>query len=185
MRRAFLLTLLLALVAVPTGVVAADEPAASTPGPAKEVLDAWNYIGGKLVAMAEDWPEEKYDYRPTPEVRTFAEQLLHIAGSSYLFIDTAMGKEAGPEDLPREKYRTKAAVVAVLKKSVEEGAALIRAAGDAGMPKPFKFPFGDGQISQSGFWMAQVEHAGEHYGNLVVYYRLNGVVPPASRQSGN
>jgi len=162
----------------------AGEPAAVSPS--KEVLNAWNYVGRKLIAMAEDWPEENYDYRPTPEVRSFAEQLLHIAGSSYLFIGTARGQELGPEDLPREKYPTKADMVAVLKKSIEEGAGLIRQAGDDGMFHPIKFPFGQEEmISRYGFWMAQVEHAGEHYGNLVVYYRLNGVVPPASRRSGN
>ncbi len=51
------------------------------------------------------------------------------------------------------------------------------------MAQPIKFPFGNQMISQQGFWMAQVEHAGGHYGNLVVYYRLNGIVPPASRGS--
>ena len=185
MRKALLTILLLVLFALPAMVAVAQEAPAKPQGPAKEVLNSWNNIGGKLVTMAEDWPEEKYDYRPTPEVRTFAEQLLHVAGSSYLFIDTARGKETGSEDLSREKYRTKAEIVAVLKKSVEEGAALIQAAGDEGMSKPIKFPFGGGPRSQYGFWMAQVEHAGEHYGNLVVYYRLNGVVPPASRQRGN
>lgn len=184
MRKRLALTLLLAFFVAPA-VVAAQEAPAKPLGPAKEVLNSWNNIGRKLVTMAEDWPEEKYDYRPTPEVRTFAEQLLHVVGSSYLFIDTARGKEMGPEDLSREKFRTKAEIVAVLKKSVEEGAALIQAAGDEGMSKPIKFPFGGGQRSQYGFWMAQVEHAGEHYGNLVVYYRLNGVVPPDSRRSGN
>ena len=91
------------------------------------------------------------------------------------------------EDFSREKYSTKADMVAVLKKSVEEGAALIQQAGDEGMTKPLKFPFAPGNqmISQQGLWMAQVEHVGEHYGNLVVYYRLNGIVPPASRGSGN
>ncbi len=175
---------LTALLGVSAGAIGAQEAEpAPTAGPSQEVLRMWNYVGGKLVTMAEDFPEGKYDYRPTPEVRTFAEMLLHIAGSSYLFIDTARGEKMGEEDLSREKYATKAEVVAVLKKSVEEGAALIQQAGDEGMARPLKFPFGNQMISQQGFWMAQVEHAGEHYGNLVVYYRLNGIVPPASRGS--
>jgi uncharacterized damage-inducible protein DinB len=173
-----------ALLGVSAGLAAAQEAEpAPAAGPSQEVLQSWNYVGGKLVTMAEDFPEDKYDYRPTPEVRTFAEMLLHIAGSSYLFIDTARGQKRGEEDLSREKYAAKAEVVAVLKKSVEEGAALIQQAGDEGMAQPIKFPFGNRMISQQGFWMAQVEHAGEHYGNLVVYYRLNGIVPPASRGS--
>lgn len=180
------LVVLTALLSVGAGpsVAQESEPAPAV-GPSQEVLRIWSYVGGKLVTMAEDFPEDKYDYRPTPEVRTFAEMLLHIAGSSYLFIDTARGQPVGEEDLSREKYATKADVVAVLKKSVEEGATLIQEAGNEGMSKPIKFPFGNQMMSQYGFWVAQAEHAGEHYGNLVVYYRLNGIVPPASRQGGN
>ena len=186
MRRIIWLGVLAALLPVSSVLAAAQESApAPAPGPSQEVLRMWNYVGGKLVEMAEDFPEDKYDYRPTPEVRTFAELLLHIAGSSYLFIDTARGQQMGEEDLSLEKYPTKADIVAVLKKSVEEGATLIQQAGDEGMTEPIKFPFGSQMMSQYGFWVAQAEHAGEHYGNLVVYYRLNGIVPPASRRSGN
>ncbi|MFQ5817257.1 MAG: DinB family protein [Terriglobia bacterium] len=191
MHRTFSLVALLALftllapftLSAAEGALAAAQASAPAPapGPAAEVLRAWNYVGHKLIAMAEDFPEDKYDYRPTPEVRSFAEQLLHIAGSSYLFIHTARGKQTGPEDLSREQYKTKADIVAVFKQSVAEGAALIQQAGDAGMADPLKFPFGNTMISQYGFWLAQVEHAGEHYGTLVVYFRLNGIVPPASR----
>ena len=48
----------------------------------KVVLDSWNEVGRKLIAMAEDFPEDKYDFKPTPAERTFAEQLLHAAGSN-------------------------------------------------------------------------------------------------------
>ena len=106
------------------GSAAGQEPAPA-PSPAEECLQTWNYIGHKIVQMAEDWPEEKYDYQPTSDVRTFAEMLLHIAGSSYFFIDTVRGTELGEEDLSLEKIKTKAEVVAAVKKSFEEGAALI------------------------------------------------------------
>lgn len=185
MRRICSLVVLLVFLSMSVGLAAQESTLAPAPGPSQEVLRIWNYVGGKLIEMAEDFPEDKYDYRPTPEVRTFAEMLLHIAGSSYLFIDTARGQQMGEEDLSREKYSTKADVVSVLKKSVEEGAALIQQAGDEGMTKPIKSPFGNQMMSQYGFWVAQTEHAGEHYGNLVVYYRLNGIVPPASRKGGN
>jgi len=48
----------------------------------KVVLDSWNDIGRKLIAMAEDFPEDKYDFKPTPAQRSFAEQLLHVAGAN-------------------------------------------------------------------------------------------------------
>src|SRR5207244_12138082 len=49
------------------------------------VLESWNDIGRKLIAMAEDFPEDKYDFKPTPTQRSFAEQLLHAAGANYFF----------------------------------------------------------------------------------------------------
>src|SRR5579862_4874384 len=85
----------------------------------KVVLDSWNEIGGKLVAMAEDFPEDKYDFKPTPAERSFAEQLLHAAGANYFLTDSVMGKKLSTvEDPKRENYKTKAAVVAFVKKSV-------------------------------------------------------------------
>ena len=50
--------------------------------PSQAVLEAWNDIGRKLIAMAEDFPEDKYDFKPVPAQRSFAEQLLHAAGSN-------------------------------------------------------------------------------------------------------
>jgi len=90
----------------------------------KVVLDSWNEIGGKLVAMAEDFPEDKYDFKPTPAQRSFAEQLLHAAGANYFFTNPVMGKEppAG-EDPKREQYKSKAAVVEFVKKAFADGAA--------------------------------------------------------------
>ena len=61
--------------------------------PSKVLLDSWNEIGRKLIAMAEDFPEDKYDFKPTPAQRTFAEQLLHAANANYFFTDAAIGQE--------------------------------------------------------------------------------------------
>ncbi len=83
----------------------------------KVVLDSWNEIGRKLTTMAEEFPEDKYDFKPTPAVRSFAEQLLHAAGSCYYFANPAMGKKppAG-EDPKRDQYKSKADIVAFVKK---------------------------------------------------------------------
>src|SRR3982074_1117054 len=90
----------------------------------KVVLDSWNEIGRKLIAMAEDFPEDKYDFKPTPAQRSFAEQLLHAAGANYFFINIATGeKPPAQEDPQRSKYKSKADVVAFVKKSFADGAA--------------------------------------------------------------
>ena len=189
MRRSLFLIALVAVLASIAGP-ALTQQKAQTPapkpagGPAEEALVMWNSISRKLIAMAEDFPEAKYDFKPKPEVRTFAEQLLHVAGTNYVLLSAIKGTQIGPgtEDPPRQTYKTKADVVALLKKSVEEGAALIKEMGDAGITTAVKFPYGNRMVSGSFCIMEAAEHAGEHYGQLVVYYRINGIVPPASRQ---
>ncbi len=186
MRRGFfLLALVVALVCTAGPVLAQEKAQTPAPaGPSAEMLAMWNMISGKLIAMAEDFPEEKYDFKPKPEVRSFAEQLLHVAGTNYVLISAVKGSKVGPgtEDPSRQTYKTKADVVALLKKSMEDGAALIKEKGDAGLNQPVKFPFGNRMVTASFCWLEAAEHSGEHYGQLVVYYRLNGIVPPASRR---
>lgn len=179
MRRLFVSMVFVSFL-LPAALALAQE--AAPPGPAQELLGAWNREGKKLIDMAEDFPEEKYDYRPTPEVRSFAEQLLHVAGSNRLSLAVAQGQKPAEEELTRETYKAKAQIVAVLKKSFEDAAAHIQQQGDAGMSRSVKHPFANRVMSQYAFWMGVVVGAGEHYGNLVVYYRLNGIVPPVSRR---
>ncbi len=187
MRRHSVLMTGLAVLALTAGLAVAQQTAQAPPAPAAglagEALLAWNGIGHKLVAMAEDFPEDKYDFKPRPEVRTFAETLLHVAGTNYVFISAIKGEKVGPgtENPPRSTYKTKADVVALLKKSVEDGAALTKEKGDAGMTHAVKFPYANRMVSTLYCIMDGAEHSGEHYGQLAVYYRLNGMVPPASR----
>jgi uncharacterized damage-inducible protein DinB len=141
------------------------------PTPSQAVLENWNDVGNRLVTMAQDWPEDKYTYKLNPAVRTFQEVLLHIAGSNYDLLNHLAGTKVGDaqNDPPVSQYKTKAETVAYLKKSVEDGAALIQKEGDADVLKHL-----------SG-WIGYTEHMGEHYGLLVAYYRANGVIPPESR----
>lgn len=149
--------------------------------PSQAVLDAWNDIGRKLIAMAEDFPEDKYDFKPNPVQRTFAEQLLHAAGGLHYFINPARGLKPPEGDPARSAFKTKAAVVAYVKKSFAEGAELIKSKGDAGMNNFYVDPFGNQQTRFSDGAWSIIEHSGEHYGQLVVYYRVAGLVPPESR----
>ncbi len=190
MRRVIRLLAMAAVVALAAGPLMAQTGAPGktsalpkpAQGPAEEALAAWNEIGRKLIAMAEDFPEDKYDFKPNPQVRTFAEQLLHVAGANYFFTDPVQGKKPNqPEDLPRDKYKTKADVVAAVKKSFADGAAVIKEKGDAGMAQTVKHPFGNRMTHLSTLCMDLAMHASEHYGQLVVYYRVNGLVPPESR----
>jgi uncharacterized damage-inducible protein DinB len=146
----------------------------------KVVLDSWNEIGHKLIAMAEDFPEDKYDFKPTPAQRSFAEQLLHAAGANYFFTNPVTGKEPpAAEDPKRESYKTKADIVAFLKKSVADGAAAIQSKGEKGLASTVPYGHQEARVIDIAYGL--IEHSGEHYGQLVVYYRLAGLVPPESR----
>lgn len=148
--------------------------------PSQALLQSWNEIARKLIAMAEDFPEDKYDFKPTPAQRTFAEQLLHVAGSNDLFSDVAKGQKVG-DDESRTHYASKAAVVAYLKKSFEKGAAVIREKGERGLAEIAVDSESGRQLPLTALGWELVEHSAEHYGQLVVYYRVAGLVPPESR----
>jgi uncharacterized damage-inducible protein DinB len=157
----------------------AVKPAATS---SQAVLDSWNEVGRKLTAMAEDFPEDKYEFKPTPAQRSFAEQLLHAAGANYFFTNLAIGqKPPAEEDPKRDQYKTKADVAAFVKKSFADGAAAIKAKGDKGMSDLVVDPDSHSQVRISDLAYGLIEHSGEHYGQLAVYYRVAGLVPPESR----
>ncbi len=159
-----------------------DAPPKPALSPSQAVLDSWNDIGRKLIAMAEDFPEDKYDFKPTPAQRTFAEQLLHATGANYFFTNLALGQKLPAEEDPkRDQYKTKAEVVAFVKKSFADGAAAIKTKGDKGMSDLVVDPDSHQQVRISDMAYGFIEHSGEHYGQLAVYYRIAGLVPPESR----
>ncbi|HSK45369.1 MAG TPA: DinB family protein [Candidatus Binatia bacterium] len=160
------------------------------PSPARsrsdEMLDRWNDIGNKLIAMAQDFPEDKYDFKAQKDERTFAQNLLHAAALDFVLTRRVSGTNVGPDfgegDNPsREVFKTKADVVKFVEEAVADGAKVIQQQGDAGLDKTSKF-FGNRMAHNSSIWTFAIEHSGEHYGQLVVYYRANNLVPPDSRR---
>ena len=178
------------LILVATTLRAHAQTQNQQPAPARsrseEMLDRWNGIGNKLVAMAQDFPEDKYDYKLQKDERTFALNLLHAAALDFVLIRRVSGSNIGPDfgegDNPsRDAFKTKADVVKFVEEAVADGAQVIQQQGDAGLDKTSKF-FGNRLAHNSLMWMFTIEHSGEHYGQLVVYYRANNMVPPDSRR---
>jgi uncharacterized damage-inducible protein DinB len=178
------------LVAFGMGLPSQAQTQNQAPGPARsrseEMLDRWNDIGNKLVAMAKDFPEDKYDFKVQKDQRTFALNLLHAAALDFVLIRRISGTNVGPDfgegDNPtREQFKTKADVVKFVEEAVADGAKVIQQQGDAGLDKTTKF-FGNRMAHNSTIWTFAIEHSGEHYGQLVVYYRANNLVPPDSRR---
>ena len=171
----------LAVLPVLAQEAAKKEPPKPAPSPSQAVLEQWNDIGRKLITIAEDFPEDKYDYKPNPDSRTFIAQLLHVSASMYYFTDIAQGqKPRYPDDPKRDDLKTKAQIMAFVKKCVQDGADVIKAKGDKGLNESVN----DGGPHLNRLYdlaYGLIEHSGEHYGQLVVYYRINGLVPPESR----
>jgi len=163
-----------------------DQPPSQARSRSEEMLDRWNGIGNKLVAVAQDFPEEKYDFKVQKDERTFALNLLHAAALDFVMVRMISGSNLGPDfgkgDNPtREQFKTKADVVKFVKEAVADGAQVIQQQGDAGLDNTSKF-FGNRLAHNSTMWMFAIEHSAEHYGQLVVYYRANNLVPPDSRR---
>ena len=152
----------------------------------EETLAMWNAIGNKLIAMAQDFPEDKYDFKVQKDQRTFALNLLHAAALDFVLIRKISGSNLGPDfgegDNPsRDLFKTKADVVKFVQEAVADGAKVIQQQGDAGLDNITKF-FGNRLAHNSYIWTSAIEHSAEHYGQLVVYYRANNMVPPDSRR---
>ena len=131
----------------------------------------WSEIGDKIVKLAEECPADHYEFRPVPDVRSFGDQLRHVAFWNEYVRKTIKGEPASGDanELPREIFSTKGKVVKALRSSFDDVKGEIENRKDSlGM-------------SEVDTLVSFIEHCGEHYGQLVVYSRLNGVVPPASR----
>ena len=136
------------------------------------LLEQWTDIGQKIVKMAEDFPAEKYDFKATKDVRSFADVVRHVAFWNSYVQKAARGEkpDGKQNELSKAEYPTKEKIVAALKQSFNDATAELKKAN----PNP--------SAKLAGLFVTFTEHSGEHYGQLVVYYRLNGLVPPASRQ---
>src|SRR5512137_2461369 len=163
-------------------VVAAAVPSwlsAQTPAPslAKELAATFQRASTEILDVAEVMPAEKYGYKPTPEVSSFGDQLVHVAGVTQRFIDTAKGTKT---EAAHHGAMTKPEVIALLKKTFQSAEEMITPLTDAQLLEPVKFPFGDRTVTRATFWQGPLFQIRNHYGQLVVYLRMNGIVPPAS-----
>ncbi len=141
------------------------------PTPAQSIRGSFAYVNGKVLEMAQDFPEEKYDYAPNKDVRSFGAVIVHIMAGNEFGARAGRGENIKWDDLEKDvkSFKGKADIVAAFKKWVDEANATLKETPD----DKFKVTLSP--------WVSIIEHAGEHYGQLVVYYRLNGLVPPDSR----
>lgn len=178
-------------VALLTVAATAQTAAKPKEGPrsAAQVLDgAASNMEREFVSAAEAMPEDKYGFAPTAGefkgVRSFAQQVKHVAAVNYILgaailqekPPVEIGGESGPESI-----KTKAEIVNYLKASFAYAHKAIGTINEKNVLEPVKFPFGDRASSRLELAGIVTSHGFDHYGQIVVYLRMNGIVPPASR----
>lgn len=166
----FALVLLLALPAAASAQAGAGVLAARA---------SWKQMADYVTRSAEQMPEADFAYRPTASVRTFGQLVGHVAGAQQMICAAALGEKPLAEDQFEKPGMTKAALVQAMKSSTAycERAYAQSDAAAAGMIDMF----GERQSRLQALVM-NAAHNGEHYGNVVTYLRMKGMVPPSSQQ---
>ena len=133
-----------------------------------------------IMSTAESLSEEMYAYRPTVEVRTAGQLLAHIANAQYAFCSSAAGEDNPNQANLEETATTKADIVPALQSALAYCETVYDTMTDAQGAETRSF-FGQ-EMAASGILAFNSAHNYEHYGNLVTYMRMNGIVPPSSQQ---
>lgn len=142
----------------------------------------------EFIPAAEAMPEDKFGFAPTngefKGVRTYAQQVKHVAAVNYE-LAAALLEEKPPVDIGDESgpasITTKADIIKYLKDSFEYAHKALDTINAGNIAGTVKSPWGEGSVSRMGLAMSFAAHAFDHYGQMVVYLRMNGIVPPASR----
>ena len=181
-----LVRVLVLCLMVQAGVaLAQDKPAQEKPAVSPEnPLTSWNKIAytrvkGIVVRSADKMPEENYSFKPVDTVRSYGQIVGHLADAQYLFCSLALGEKAPGLDIEHTKT-SKADLVAALSTAFAYCDKAYDSMTDASAAQTIKL-FGNDAPRMSALIVNNM-HNMEHYGNLVTYMRMKGIVPPSSEQ---
>lgn len=150
---------------------------------AGDVQADWAAQKEQFVGAADAMPDDKFGYKSTPAQRSYGEQIMHIVQANSFLLGTLGGKTPAPTI--NMKATTKAEVMTAMRQSFDFGDAVLKELSDQQlnervMPPPFMGP----SASRLRLIYGSMQHTMDIYGQMVVYLRLNGIVPPASRRGG-
>ncbi len=181
MRVLHLAALIVFAYSMTTGAQAPQPPANPI---SQAIKDGWNGAKRNMLGSAKVMPEAKYTFRPVETVRTFGQILAHVAGANYEFCAAARGEKTPfAEDHFEKTAKTPADIVKALQDSVAYCDVAYNALDDAKAAEIVDGPFNGGKQARAAGLMSNTSHNNEHYGNLVTYLRINGLVPPSSAPS--
>jgi len=146
-----------------------------------DIQSDWVRNNVMLYLVADAMPEDKYGFKPTPAQQTFGERVLHVASVNVDLLRTLGAKTSAPSlDL---KAKSKADVIATLRQAGEYGTAVLREFNEQQLAERVRSPeFMGPMSSRERIVYFLITHSQDTYGQLVVYLRLNGIIPPLSRQ---
>lgn len=161
-----------------TGPQAATAAAVLASGPAAEAQHSYAELKANILKAADRMPEADFQFRPTPEIRTFARVVNHISEAQ----SHSCGAANGTKDLAKVPAETadKAAIVSALNASFAECDKAYAALTDANMAE--MFTLGPAKRSRVGLIWGNISHDNEQYATLALYLRLKGLVPPSSEK---
>jgi uncharacterized damage-inducible protein DinB len=164
-----------------TGASFAD---ALSPSMAAVVKAMHSTIRRDLAEAAASMPAEEYAFKPTPQVRSFGELVGHVANANFFFCSQAKG-ERSPATANYEKAADKAALVKALNDALAYCDGVVASTTDANFAELVKLaaPGSTTQSPRGAVLMFNTTHNNEHYGNIVVYMRLKGHVPPSTART--
>ena len=143
----------------------------------------------EFVPAAEAMPEEKFSFAPTngefKGVRNFGQQIRHVATSNFQFAAAILGEAPRPEakgEEGPESMTAKTDLIRYLKESFDYAHKAFATINEKNEVTAIKNPFGEGTTTRLGMATLTVWHGFDHYGQMVEYLRMNGIIPPASRQ---
>ena len=147
------------------------------------IRTAWDGAKRNLTRSAEQMQEADYAFRPVNTVRTFGQILSHVAGANYVFCSAAKGeKSPHAEDEFEKTAKTRAQIIKALADSIAYCDAAYAALDDKRAAETIDLAFGMGKGARALPLIQNTGHLQEHYGNLVTYFRIKGMVPPSSQQ---
>jgi uncharacterized damage-inducible protein DinB len=146
-----------------------------------EIQNDWTRNNVLLYGLAGAMPEDKYGFKPVPEEQSFGERVLHVAQINLAILQGLGAKTAAPVVDPKATSKTEA--MAALQRVGEYGLAVIKEFGEQQLTARVSSPAFMGPMSsRQRMLYFLMTHSQDTYGQLVVYLRLNGITPPASRQ---
>jgi uncharacterized damage-inducible protein DinB len=168
------------LLVAGTSIAQAQQKASGSAVSTAGITGVFHMAHANIVKAAEQIPEDKFSFQPTKDVRTLGAIFAHVADANTFFCSQVTGTPKEYSDKVEKTAKTKAEIVAALKASYDACGAAYGAVTDADLTKGLKI-FGN-DMNVAGAMTMNTSHNWEHYGNIVTYMRLNGMVPPSSQQ---